>query len=141
MCKHSFIGNVGSIQLGLNHFVFVYLWELLCIEEEWDMLLPLDATKFHLFLELVNIANARREVKLSPCIVLIKGCKPPVPLFLGGFSFLEIANDRELKRRIKSFFHVHKREREHFIHVERKCVHVCECGVCAHEQLSWNVSA
>jgi hypothetical protein len=79
--------------------------------------LPLDATELHLFLELANVANARKKVRLSPLIVIIKGSKPFAPLFLGGLGFLKIANDGEFERREKAFL---ARERER--HVERKCL-------------------
>lgn len=64
--------------------------------------LPLDATELHLFLELVNVANARKKVRLSPLIIIIKGRKPLAPLLLGRLSFLKIANDGELERRVKA---------------------------------------
>jgi hypothetical protein len=78
---------------------------------------PLDAPELHLFLELANVANARKKVRLSPLIVIIKGSKPFAPLFLGGLGFLKIANDGEFERREKAFL---ARERER--HVERKCL-------------------
>mmetsp|Transcript_23200 Transcript_23200/g.53858 ORF Transcript_23200/g.53858 Transcript_23200/m.53858 type:complete len:334 (+) Transcript_23200:195-1196(+) len=59
--------------------------------------LPLDTTKFHLFLELSGIADTREEVRLSTSIA-IKGRKPLVPLFFWSFGFLEIANDGIFQR-------------------------------------------
>lgn len=64
--------------------------------------LPLDATELHLFLELVNVTNAREKVRLSPLIIIIKGREPLAPLFLGRLGFLKIANDGELERRVKA---------------------------------------
>jgi hypothetical protein len=56
--------------------------------------LALDTSELHLLLELVDVANSGEEMRLSTAVA-IKGGKPFVPLFLGRFRFLEIANDRE----------------------------------------------
>ena len=58
--------------------------------------LLLDATSFHLFLELTRIADSGKEMRLTLSIT-IKGRKPLAPLFLGSFGFLEVTNDRELE--------------------------------------------
>ena len=60
--------------------------------------LSLGTSKFHLFLELLDIANSRKEVWLSSSIG-IKGSKPTVPFPFGCLGFLEVANHREFFRR------------------------------------------
>jgi len=63
--------------------------------------LPLDTPLLHLLLELVNIADSGKEMRLSTSVA-IKGSKPLVPLFLGSLGFLEIANDWIFQRREES---------------------------------------
>jgi hypothetical protein len=63
--------------------------------------LALDSTCFQLFLELVNIADSGKEVRLSSTVT-IKGCKPLAPLFLGRFGLFEVTNDRKLHGRKKA---------------------------------------
>ena len=60
-----------------------------------------DSPLFHFCLELVYIADTREKVRLSISIA-IKGSKPLVPLLLGCFCFLEVADHGELQAREKA---------------------------------------
>lgn len=59
----------------------------------------LDATKLHLFLKLMHVANTWEKVRLSPNVVEIQGREPLIPLLLWRLGLFEIANDGKLERR------------------------------------------
>ena len=63
-------------------FCSCYIVEVYLVLKGWNFL-ALDATKFHLFLELACIANTRKEMWLTTAVG-IESSKPLIPLFLYG---------------------------------------------------------
>lgn len=62
--------------------------------ECWDGL-AFDATLFHFRLELLHVADSRKEMRLA-VLITVKGSKPSIPFPFRCFGLLEITNDRKL---------------------------------------------